>query len=181
MSDHNLPQILERLKWVGVLKDINQGDQMSVETPKLESKPPIPESKTDFQSQLEVTKERIKAANPESLISLVLDFMDIENTIKKEYAAANMLEKKKLVRWFSMGLLFMFGSMCLSLWALGALGTPIIIDWVFMTKFISGTLASLGLGFIVSKVKDEMTISIKSDKNYLLNVIQKASYKLSNM
>jgi len=177
MSEHNLPQILDALKWVGILKENNKEDiKMVDEQPK-----PPPESKTDFQSQLEVTKERIKAANPDSMISLVLDFLDIENTIKKEYAAANALEKKKLIRWFSMGLLFMFGSMCISLWALGAIGTPIIIDVMFMVKFIAGTLSSLGLGFIVSKVKDELSISIKSDKGYLLNVIQKASYKLSNM
>lgn len=170
MSDYTLPAILESLKWVDLLKDDNKGVIMGE-----------PETKTDFQSELEITKERIKQQNPDSMISLVLDFLDIENTIKKEFAAATALEKKKLIRWFSMGLLFMFISMCVSLWTLGAVGSAIIIDYLFMAKFIAGTLASLGLGFIVSKVKDEMSISIKSDKGYLLNVIQKATFKLTNL
>jgi hypothetical protein len=71
--------------------------------------------------------------------------------------------------------------MCVALWALGAIGSPVLIDFMFMLKFIAGTLTSLGLGFIVSKVKDELSISIKSDKGYLLNVIQKASMKLTNI
>lgn len=140
------------------------------------------ESQTELLAQKEVQKEKLKLAFPDGIIGIFLDFIDLEDTIKKEYAAANAQDRKKFIRWFAMGLVFMFSSMLAALIGL-ALWEMIGIEefiW-FMAKFIFGTAASLLLGYVVSKVKDQISIDVKNDRNYLEKLLKSVVTKLTYM
>lgn len=142
--------------------------------------PKDPKSGTEIQAEKEVLKEKMKAVFPtDSIVAMFLDFMDLENLIKEEYAAANVADKKKMIRWFSMGLMYMFVSMIVSLIALQL--WDILGVWptvAFFVEFIAGTAVSLGLGYYISKFKDTISVVVK-DREHLERMLKSIAFKLS--
>jgi uncharacterized sodium:solute symporter family permease YidK len=140
------------------------------------------ETQTQLATQKEITKEKIRQAFPDGIVGLFLDFMDLEGTIKAEYAKANAQDRQKFIRWFVMGLIFMFGSMVVALTALGIQDLP-GYGWpwflIFMGKFIAGTVLSLLSGYVVSKVKYQIAVSVKNDRDYLEKLLKTIVSKLS--
>jgi len=117
----------------------------------------------------EINKELNSNPTPTDVI---WSFLNLTDTIKKDFAKASTLEKKKYVKFFFYGMAFMFVNMIFSLWALG------FSDWLFYVQFIGGTSASIALAFVVSKIKDVIPI-IFSDEEALKKLLTKIVDKLS--
>ncbi len=88
-------------------------------------------------------------------IDMILSTLDLSEQMKKEYQEANERDKKLMFRFFVYGILFMFGSMVMSLWALG------FCDILFYLKFIGGILFSLGFAFALGKFKEIIPAILK--------------------
>lgn len=92
-------------------------------------------------------------------VDLVLDFMKLQEQMKKEFTEAGQAEKAKLFRFFLYGMFSMLGGMIFALWGLG------FMDALFYVKFIGGSVFSILMAFAFGKFKEMIpSMTTNSDK-----------------
>ena len=124
----------------------------------------------DSIDEMETNLNSLGNTNP---VDIMLDTLKIVESIKTEYKDANINDKKLFVKFFFYGMIFMFSSMVMSLWALG------FWDTLFYVKFIGGTICSLAFAFTVGKIKEVIPV-ISDNYEAMKTLLNKIVTKLSN-
>ena len=123
----------------------------------------------DSIDEMETNLNSLGNTNP---VDIMLDTLKIVEGIKTEYKDANINDKKLFVKFFFYGMIFMFSSMVMSLWALG------FWDALFYVKFIGGTICSLAFAFTVGKIKEVIPV-ISDNYEAMKTLLNKIVTKLS--